>query len=139
VRARYLIPAAALVAAAYLKGRHDRLAGFPPPLAHVPVPPAPEQAPAVPELVLAEAEVAAGAEPTAAEPSAPESPDVEADAEPDATGRVGACFTFTLPLDPPEADGASPEPETNAQSVEAQSAPQPASAEEPPVLAVEQS
>jgi hypothetical protein len=70
VRARYLIPAAVLVAAAYLKGRHDRLAAFPPPLPQVPVPPAPERAPASPDLVLVDCEVVAAAEPPAPEPPA---------------------------------------------------------------------
>jgi hypothetical protein len=80
VRARYLIPAAVLVAAAYVTGRHDRLAELPPPLPRIPVPPAPERAPATPELVLAEAEVAAVAEAPAAEASVEEPPVVELDA-----------------------------------------------------------
>jgi hypothetical protein len=85
VRARYLIPAAVLVAAAYLKGRHDRLAAFPPPLPSVPVPPAPERAPASPDLVLADCEVVAAAEPPVAEapvaaPAAPEPPVLTLDA-----------------------------------------------------------
>lgn len=38
------------------------------------------------------------------------------DAEPDANGRIGACFTFTLPLEPPERDNAGAgEPNTMAQ------------------------
>jgi hypothetical protein len=88
VRARYFIPAAVLVAAAYLKGRHDRLAEFPPPLPRVPVPPAPERAPATPELILAEAEVAAVAEPPVAEPPVAEAPVEEPPVvELDAAGR----------------------------------------------------
>ncbi len=60
------------------------------------------------------------------------------DAEPDANGHVGACFTFTLPLSAPESDDAGPEPTpTIAETGQGASAPMPEPAEEPPVLAVE--
>jgi two-component system nitrogen regulation sensor histidine kinase NtrY len=57
------------------------------------------------------------------------------DAEPDEEGRVGACFTFTLPLMSPDEAA-----ETSNERAEEQAAPAPAaeSREEPPVLAVEQ-
>ena len=57
------------------------------------------------------------------------------DAEPDEAGRVGACFTFTLPLRSPD-DAAEPSNER----AEAGAASEPTSEgqEEPPVLAVEQ-
>ena len=56
------------------------------------------------------------------------------DAEPDASGRVGACFTFTLPISPDES-AATAQPE--AEPSQGESAPQPEGQEEPPVLAVE--
>jgi two-component system nitrogen regulation sensor histidine kinase NtrY len=52
------------------------------------------------------------------------------DAEPDANGRVGACFTFTLPLVAPEENGAEEPAEGEATTPEQK-------AEEPPALAVE--
>jgi two-component system nitrogen regulation sensor histidine kinase NtrY len=57
------------------------------------------------------------------------------DAEPDEAGRIGACFTFTLPLRSP--DDAE---ESSNERAEAGAASEPAaeSREEPPVLAVEQ-
>ena len=55
------------------------------------------------------------------------------DAEPDVNGRVGACFTFTLPLSSP--DAAEPETTTSVQSGQGESAPSEQGAEEPPVLA----
>ena len=60
------------------------------------------------------------------------------DAEPDEAGRVGACFTFTLPLRSP--DEAPEEPvETSNDKAEEPAASEPAERqEEPPVLAVEQ-
>jgi two-component system nitrogen regulation sensor histidine kinase NtrY len=57
------------------------------------------------------------------------------DAEPDEAGRVGACFTFTLPLKSPD-DAA--EPSNERAQAGAASEPQAESREEPPVLAVEQ-
>ncbi len=56
------------------------------------------------------------------------------DAEPDEAGRVGACFTFTLPLRP--ADDAA---ESSSERAEAEAASEPPAEgrEEPPVLAVE--
>ena len=56
------------------------------------------------------------------------------DAEPDEAGRVGACFTFTLPLKSPD-DAA--EPSSERAQAEAASEPAAESREEPPVLAVE--
>jgi two-component system nitrogen regulation sensor histidine kinase NtrY len=56
------------------------------------------------------------------------------DAEPDASGRIGACFTFTLPISPDEAAAAA-QPE--AEPSQGLSPPQPEGEEEPPVLAVE--
>ena len=57
------------------------------------------------------------------------------EAEPDEAGRVGACFTFTLPLKSPD-DAA--EPSNERAQAGAASEPQAESREEPPVLAVEQ-
>jgi len=56
------------------------------------------------------------------------------DSEPDANGRVGACFTFTLPLPTSDAGAVSEPP---AQTAEGDAAPQPEGQEEPPVMAVE--
>ena len=55
------------------------------------------------------------------------------DAEPDEGGRVGACFTFTLPLNSPDAA----EPSNERAEGEAASEPVAESREEPPMLAVE--
>ncbi len=56
------------------------------------------------------------------------------DAEPDESGRVGACFTFTLPLF--STDEAADEPEPTAETGQGESAPEAAPvSEEPPVLA----
>jgi two-component system nitrogen regulation sensor histidine kinase NtrY len=55
------------------------------------------------------------------------------DAEPDESGRVGACFTFNLPLNSPDAA----EPANERAEGEAASGPVAESREEPPVLAVE--
>jgi two-component system nitrogen regulation sensor histidine kinase NtrY len=57
------------------------------------------------------------------------------DAEPDEAGRVGACFTFTLPLRSPD-DAA--EPSNERAEAGALSEPKAEGQEEPPVLAVEQ-
>ena len=57
------------------------------------------------------------------------------DAEPDGAGRVGACFSFTLPLNSPNEPAESSS--ESAQSGEAASAPRAQGREEPPVLAVE--
>jgi two-component system nitrogen regulation sensor histidine kinase NtrY len=79
------------------------------------------------------------------------------DAEPDENGRVGACFSFTLPLTAPDADddaqsmgNAAPiAPEASAEiaatqpisaqpaSQQADQKPAPEGQEEPPVMAVE--
>ena len=56
------------------------------------------------------------------------------DAEPDEAGRVGACFTFTLPLNSPNEPA---EPSNERAEGEAASELQPEGREEPPVLAVE--
>jgi two-component system nitrogen regulation sensor histidine kinase NtrY len=56
------------------------------------------------------------------------------DSEPDANGRVGACFTFTLPLPTSDA-GANSQP--FAETAEGDAAPRPEGQEEPPVMAVE--
>jgi len=56
------------------------------------------------------------------------------DADPDANDRVGACFTFTLPLRAPDAE-APPKPE--AETGQGEPAPPPEGQEEPPVMAVE--
>ena len=55
------------------------------------------------------------------------------DAEPDGSGRVGACFTFTLPLNSPDAA----EPSNERAEGEAALKPPAEGREEPPVLAVE--
>jgi two-component system nitrogen regulation sensor histidine kinase NtrY len=61
------------------------------------------------------------------------------DAEPDEAGRIGACFTFTLPLRNPD-ESSDEAAETSNERAEEQAASEPAaeSQEEPPVLAVEQ-
>jgi two-component system nitrogen regulation sensor histidine kinase NtrY len=59
------------------------------------------------------------------------------DAEPDASGRVGACFTFTLPLSSPDDAAEPPKSEARAETSQGESAPQPEGQEEPPVMAVE--
>jgi two-component system nitrogen regulation sensor histidine kinase NtrY len=56
------------------------------------------------------------------------------DAEPDANGRVGACFTFTLPLRAADAD---PTSQPEAKTEEGAAAPTSQGQEEPPVMAVE--
>jgi two-component system nitrogen regulation sensor histidine kinase NtrY len=56
------------------------------------------------------------------------------DAEPDEAGRVGACFTFTLPLRSPNDDAA--EPSNERAEAEAASEPIAQGQEEPPMLAV---
>ncbi|MEO6395001.1 MAG: PAS domain-containing sensor histidine kinase, partial [Devosia sp.] len=64
------------------------------------------------------------------------------DAEPDTNGRVGACFTFTLPLNAAESDeeqaaAAVPEQQQPVQQAQAsESAPEASRQEEPPVEAV---
>ncbi len=57
------------------------------------------------------------------------------DAEPDGTGRVGACFSFTLPLHSP--DDAVETSNDRAETGGGESAPVPEGQGEPPVLAVE--
>jgi two-component system nitrogen regulation sensor histidine kinase NtrY len=54
------------------------------------------------------------------------------DAEPDANGRVGACFSFTLPLSPEEAAD-----DTTAEMGAGDTAARPDSQEAPPAMAVE--
>jgi two-component system nitrogen regulation sensor histidine kinase NtrY len=56
------------------------------------------------------------------------------DAEPDEAGRVGACFSFTLPLNSPNEPA---EPSNERAEGEAASEPAAEGREEPPVLAVE--
>ena len=61
------------------------------------------------------------------------------DAEPDEAGRVGACFTFTLPLrSPDEAPDETAEMSNDRAERPAASEPAAERQEEPPVLAVEQ-
>jgi two-component system, NtrC family, nitrogen regulation sensor histidine kinase NtrY len=57
------------------------------------------------------------------------------DAEPDEAGRVGACFTFTLPLKSPNDDAV--EPSNERAQAEAASGPAAQGQEEPPVLVAE--